>query len=181
MSQEIAAYVQSAVALLLPDAARAAARDSRPLDETVQALIWPHVRSAVDALGEPTDGAESAARSDQRTKPWQYVARFWQHTPNGPELVAETDPEIMHGTGELPAIVQGLASQLHECAANTLPDALSDDSLRDRLPQLRNNLGRGRAAVLRIEYTFVHLDDEPPLEGSAADFLCQVDVYRLGA
>lgn len=161
---------------LLPAALQAHGDTGAPVAEIVHALLWPHLCRAVEnELFVSYADAPATGPKDRRSKPWQYVARFWMKTPNGPELVAETDPEIMHGTGELPTIVAKLAAQLHEDGA---PDELKPEAVKALLPQFRNNLGRANTATLRIPYVYADMD-EGEMGGRAVDYLCQIDVYRL--
>ncbi len=134
----------------------------------VHAALWPDVCAAVRIYLE--ESPAPVAPADRRTRPWQYVARFWEIAQTGPELVAETDPAVMDGTGQIPGIVISLAAELHECHPNLLPADLTHEALRERLPQLRVNLGRSPSAALRIPYAI-----------SEGSYLCQLDVYRLGS
>lgn len=137
--------------------------------QRVAAYLWPFIVAAAEhaaaegVVPEDPEGAAPAPR-DSRVKLWQCTTRFWLHSANGPELVAETDPEILEGTGMIPLQLEAYAWDLHE---ESVPE-LSQDSLKERLPQLRNNLGRQGSAVLRVEY-----------EVGGASWLAQVDVIRL--
>lgn len=134
------------------------------LAERAHAALWPLVQEAVKKLPAEEKRALTPQKSDKRTRLWQYVVRFWLVRPTGPELVAETDPEIMEGTGSLPRVVRAYAQELH----GRIPTDLSDGALRALLPQMRNNLGRSASTSLRVPYT--HGDDA---------FLCQFDITRL--
>lgn len=165
------------VAEIMPRAVAEHNSTGMPHAEIVHAILWPGVSAAVLSLLSAEDVPAEAGK-DRRSKPWQWVARFWQATENGPELVAETDPAIMEGTGAISSIVAGLAAQLHECEETELPDALGEAAIRALLPQFRNNLGRANAAAMRIPYEFANLEDDEG-GGSVDSFLCQLDVYRL--
>ena len=138
--------------------------------QRVHAYLWPLVAEATEhaaasGLVPASDKGEPApAPRDQRVKLWQCVTRFWLRTENGPELMAETDPEILEGTGMLPPRLAHYATEMH---AGHVPE-MAEDVLKERLPQLRNNLGRQGSAVLRVEY-----------EADGAAWLCQTDVIRL--
>jgi hypothetical protein len=136
------------------------------LVERTHAALWPYVAVAVAQAPPDTAGqVEAPETRDKRAKPWQYTVRFWEAAPTGAELVAETDPAVMWSTGELPGIVSLCASEMHEGAP--IPE-LSRGAVKERLPQLRNNLGRAGSAVLRVEYAV-----------GGVRYLCQVDVIRL--
>lgn len=123
------------------------------------------------ATAPPVVSAPHTPGGDRRSRPWSYVARFWEQTPAGAVLAAETDAEVMHGTGSLVRIIRSLASELHGRPLDLLPSELSASALKALLPQFRNNLGRGNAAALRVPYTLSGMQDEA--------WLCQVDVYRV--
>jgi hypothetical protein len=134
-----------------------------PADRLAAALharLWPHVEEAVGTYLAGRD-LPAPGRADRRARPWQYVARFWDASG---ELIGETDPAIIQGTGELPGVAQRLMEELHEGVA------FSDmqETIKARLPQLRNNLGRADNSVMRIPYRV-----------EERDFLCQLEVYRL--
>lgn len=160
---EIATHVAAAVGLALSNNP---SMDATP--EAVHAFLWAHVKQAVDAERGAMD--LPPIEQDKRIKPWLYVARFWDNGPIGPELIGETDPTLMNGTGELPSIIRTLAAEVHE--TNTLPPKLAEEHLKTLLPQLRNNLGRGNNATLRINYCLENIEAAP-------DYICQVDVFRL--
>ena len=171
MSRTLQELVLSAVTHLVETENLTSAAD-------VHAALWPHVVQAFAECCEAADAPPLPVEEpkDRRVRPWQYQARFWLDTENGPELVAETDPDVMDGTGALPMIVRDLAASLHECELSDLPETLSHEALKEKLPQLRNNLGRAKRSALRIPYVFLGLHEE-----STAAYLCQVDVYRLDA
>lgn len=136
--------------------------------EEVHARLWPHVRTAFHELvppPEPSAPDSPAPKRDRRTRPWQYVVRFWRDE----DLLGETDPAIIRGTGELVVILPALAAQLHEGGSHDL----TEERVKEKLPQFRTNLGRGANATLRIPY----LAADP--DGSELDYMVQVDVYRL--
>ena len=137
----------------------------------VHAALWPHVRAAVERAAPAAHHTTVPAKRDRRARPWQYIARFWLVSENGPELIAETDAEIMHGTGELSNIIGNLATQLH----SDVPFGLRPEDIKPRLQQFRNNLGRASAAALRLPYR-THVD-----EAGGHEYLCQVDVQRIEA
>lgn len=139
------------------------------LAERVHAHLWPYVEAAAvaaaaEGLVPETPEVVAPAPRDRRTRRWQITVRFWMQTPNGPELAAETDPQVIDGTGQIPTTVEACGLELY----GTLHPDLSAPLVKKRLPQLRNNLGRQGSAVLRIEYEFM---------GDA--WLCQTDVIRL--
>lgn len=129
------------------------------------AALWPYVQAAAAPYTWRAATPAPESTRDRRVRAWSYVVRFWD---SANELVAETDPERMEGTGSIPEILSNLAAQLHD----TLPDALNKAEIKARLPQLRNNLGRGARAVLRIPY-------EDAFSGES--FICQMDIHRLEA
>jgi hypothetical protein len=137
-----------------------------PYATALHAAFWPYVSAAAEQVtpAETPPEAVHATPADRRTRLWQVTLRFWATPPAGPELVAETDPAVIEGTGGLPAAVADTAAQLH----GEVPAALDAEHVRPTLPQLRNNLGRRGAAVLRLPYVW---------EEQA--YLCQVDVVRL--
>ena len=161
--QEVYTHVLPAVKLLLQDLNGAATSENA--DALVHGKLWPYVTHAVRELNP---SAVPTAKRDGRSKSWQYVVRFWEMTAIGPQQLAVTDVEMMQGTGSLVGIVQGYVMELHEI--DTLPSELSEESIKAKLPQLRNNLGRQDSAVLRLEYK---LGDD--------SYLCQVDVAKPGA
>jgi hypothetical protein len=71
----------------------------------------------------------------------------------------------MEGTGGVPAIIEGLAEQLH----GFVPAELHPAAVKAKLPQLRNNLGRQPRGVLRISYA----------DGQGQPHICQMDIHRL--
>lgn len=168
---DLATHVSAAVDAMLSEPGALADVPPDRLGPAVHAALWPHVHAAVaDALAA-RDLPAPAAPADRRARPWQYVARFW--TADG-DLVGETDPAVIHGTGELPGIVRALAAELHGDEALFSPE-MDPDVLKGKLPQLRNNLGRADSAVLRIPYEILQ-----PNGNRGESFVCQVDVYRLG-
>lgn len=131
--------------------------------ERMAAALWPYIVVAAEAIGaSPAETVPGA--HDKRSKPWQYVVRFWR-LDDEPELIGETEPAIMTSTGQLPKIVTDLAAEMHD---GEDIEALSLESIKALLPQFRNNLGRGMTAVLRIPY-----------EADGIAYRCQADVYRL--
>jgi hypothetical protein len=163
ITQEIYAHVLPAVKLIIQDLN--GAPDAPTLEERIHARLWTYVTHAVRELN-PSALATEAPKRDGRSKSWQYVVRFWNISPISNDLVAETDTEIMQGTGSLSAIIAQYAQEMHD---GMLPAELSEDAIKEKLPQLRNNLGRQGSAVLRIEY---NIGDE--------SYLCQVDVAKPG-
>lgn len=164
ITQEIYAHVLPAVRLIVQDLN--GSPDGPSLEERIHARLWPYVTHAVRELN-PSAIANEPVKRDGRSKSWQYVLRFWNQTPIGPVMIAETDTEIMSSTGSLPAIVAQYAGEMHEDIAIT---ELSEASIKAKLAQLRNNLGRQGSAVLRVSY---EIGDE--------QYLCQVDVTRPAA
>jgi hypothetical protein len=149
--------------------------------EQIHATLWPYVVSAC-ATERALRAEPPITTPDRRAKRWQYTVRFWRDTEMGPELVAETDPAVMLGTGDLPRIVADLAEQTHEY----LPDDLALEETKKRLPQFRNNLGRASSAVLRIPYTVVEVETDhtgrpvhQTVNNTVASYMVQVDVLRL--
>jgi hypothetical protein len=134
-----------------------------PMDaEAVHAALWPYVRAAAAPYAPRPAVPVAATPKDRRAKVWQYTVKFWN--ADG-ELVGETDPERMEGTGGVPGIIEGLAEQLH----GFVPPELHPDATKARLPQLRNNLGRQPRGVLRIPYA----------DGQGQPHICQMDIHRL--
>jgi len=134
-----------------------------PLDPAAaHAALWPYVRAAVAPYAPRAAQASVSTPRDRRVRRWQYTVRFWD---SAGELVAETDPEQMEGTGAVPSIIAALAEELH----GFVPAELHPEVTKARLPQLRNNLGRGPRAALRIPYA----------DGSGAPHVCQMDIHRL--
>lgn len=134
-----------------------------PLDAaTTHAALWPYVRAAAAPYAPRTTQAPASPARDRRVRRWQYTVRFWDAAG---ELVAETDPEHMDGTGSVPQILSSLAEQLH----GFVPPELSVEAVKARLPQLRNNLGRGSRGVLRIGYA----------DGNGMMHSSQMDIHRL--
>lgn len=159
MTSESRADLETAVAA----AVAALIAERGPMDPAAaHAALWPYVRDAAAPYAPRSVPAERGGSRDRRTRPWQYVVRFWDAAE---ELTAETDPEVMEGTGNVPTILANLAHQLH----GFVPDELSEEATRSRLPQLRNNLGRGSHATLRIPY----------MDEAGAACNCQMDVHRL--
>lgn len=138
------------------------------LAQRVHAYLWPLVAVATEAAAAagavPATEPAAPEPKDRRVRLWQCTVHFWRMTENGPELVAETDPEIIEGTGTLSALVEQYGLDLHGLS---VPE-LHRDAIKAQLPQLRNNLGRRGSAVLRVEYSL-----------GAESWLCQVDVIRL--
>jgi hypothetical protein len=134
-----------------------------PMDAAaLQAALWPYVKvAAAPYAAQPTPAAATQLR-DRRVRRWQYIVRFWDAAG---ELMAETDPEVMDGTGSVPAILASLAEQLH----GFVPAELASEVTKARLPQLRNNLGRGSRGVVRVNYA----------DGQGAAHICQMDIHRL--
>lgn len=145
-------------------AVRELVAQSGPMDpEAVHAALWPYVRAAVAPYAPNKYPQPSASTRDRRAKYWQYTVKFWDAAG---ELVGETDPERMEGTGGVPGILYFLAEQLHE---GFVPPELMPEATKTRLPQLRNNLGRQPRAVLRIPYA----------DGQGQAYICQMDIHRL--
>jgi len=155
--------IQEQLASILPQLQPHVPGGAAPLAERVLAALWPFVVQALE--GQEGVSEPITAPRDKRTKPWQYTVRFWATTPNGEELQGETDPAVIDSTGKLPDVVSALAVQLH---GEATPRELSPASLKERLPQLRNNLGRAGSGVWRILY---YIED--------TQHMCQVDVVRL--
>lgn len=152
----------SAIETAVSAAVAALVEQHGPLEPAqAHAALWPYVRAAAAPYAPRSAPAPAAAAKDRRVRRWQYVARFWDAAG---ELIGETEPEVMEGTGSVPDILSALAVQLHDA----LPDALCAAEVKARLPQLRNNLGRGSRAVLRIPYT--HAGEQ---------YTCQMDIHRL--
>lgn len=172
-SQEIYRHVLPAVKMLMAELNDVP--DGKSIEERVHARLWPYVTHAVV---ESHAGAVEimTPRRDKRTKPWRYVVRFWNISPIGQDLIAESEqPEIMQGTGNLPAIVAAYGCDVHSpegSEGNTTltfcPPELSEKSVKEKLEQLRNNLARQGSAVLRIPYD---VGDE--------SYLCQVDITSI--
>ncbi|MCK9513684.1 MAG: hypothetical protein M0R28_21005 [Pigmentiphaga sp.] len=171
------APLDAVVREMLPAALREHEETGAPIAEIMHAQLWPRLCGAIETelFLSYSNVPTAPTGKDRRAKPWQYVVRFWMQTPNGPELVGQTDPEIMMGTGEIPTIVTTIAAQLHEDGA---PDELKPDAVKALLPQFRNNLGRANTATLRIPYVYADMD-EGEMGGRAVEYLCQIDVYRL--
>jgi YD repeat-containing protein len=143
-------------------AVRALVEQTGPMDaEQVHAALWPAVREAA-APYAPRSALPAASTRDRRAKHWQYTVKFWDAAG---ELIGETDPARMEGTGGVPEILAGLAEQLH----GFVPAEMHPEATRARLPQLRNNLGRQPRAVMRIGYA----------DGQGQPHVCQVDIHRL--
>lgn len=158
-TQEIYAHVLPAVRLIMEDLNGGAAAAGNTIEERVHAQLWSYVTHAVrevnpDALNTP------APKRDARAKAWKIVIRFWHTTPIGNDLEAQTDEEIIQGTGALQQIIPAYATEMHghEGSPDFCPPELSEESIKEKLPQLRNNLGRQGSAVLRINY---NVGDEP--------------------
>jgi hypothetical protein len=166
LPNEIYAHVLSATRLIIADMGDAP--DASSLEERVHARLWTYVTHAVREL-DPSSAAEAPSR-DARSKPWQYVIRFVQVAPTGIQVIAETDPEIMQGTGHLPAIIAKYAEELHETLPGAGPAELSDEAVKKLIPQMRNNLGRQGTATLRISYLF-----------AAGSFQCHAIISKPGA
>lgn len=170
ITAEIYAHVVPAVRLLIEDVSNEnnVTPESVSLD-AIYKRLWAYVTHAMQEVNPSASliAADSEPKRDGRSKTWQYIIRFWQRTPLGTELIAETDGvEAVQGTGELPAIVARYAQELHE----QIPSELTEEAVKAKLPQLRNNLGRQGSAVLRMEYR----------AGDDA-YLCQVDVAKPSA
>jgi hypothetical protein len=163
---KIDAHVSAAVEEILSTLSPGDIPTNGTLVAAVHARLWPYVAAAVAAAVAARDLPPSGS-SDRRIRPWQYTARFWNLDG---ELIAETDPCIMQGTGGLPLIVLGLARELHGGAELQAP--MTAEGVKERLPQLRNNLGRADSATLRMSYTAQGT-------GLTGSFACQIDVYRL--
>lgn len=160
---EIYPHVLAAVRLVMQDNAYTA--ETPGICERTHIALWPYVTHAVAEVLVPSAPAPDAPKPDRRSKSWRVVVRFWHaHADGVAELVAETDPETITGTGKLPELIKKYAEEM--CPDDALfPSALVAASIRERIPQLRNNLGRQGSATLRIEYIY---------EG--AEYLCEVSV-----
>jgi len=155
---QVQALVSEAVTLLLPRLPKGHAA----LSERALASLVPYVTKALEEAGHAA--TVTAEPRDKRSKPWLVTVRFWLHTPIGEELVALDDPTVIYSTGGIPPYVTGLSQEMH----GEIPPELSAASLEERLPQLRNNLGRYGSAVLRVEYA-----------AGGELFKCQIDVVRV--
>jgi hypothetical protein len=145
------------------EAVRLCVAEHGPMDPAaIHAALWPLVRAAAAPYAPRAAAPQPAAARDRRVRRWQYTVRFWN---DAGELVGETDPEQMEGTGAVPQILATLAEQLHEF----VPPELTPEAVKARLPQLRNNLGRGNHATLRISYA----------DGGGRGHACQMDIHRL--
>lgn len=175
---EIYAHVLSAVRLLIQDLG-SDGFTANSLEEHIHTRLWSYVTHAVQEVRPSASSASSAEapKKDGRSKAWQCVVRFWiVATPGtlipagspGVELIAETDPEIIQGTGSLPEIVERYATEMHPDDA-LFPSALTTAAIKEKLLQLRNNLGRYNKASLRMEYVV-----------DGVSYLCQVDVAKPG-
>jgi hypothetical protein len=164
IAQDVYSYIKPAVELIMKELN--GAPDASSLEERIHSRIWPYVTHAVKELN-PSAIETQTPKRDSRTKSWKYVIRFWNVTAIGNNLIAESDEEIMQGTGALKQVIPQYAGELHE---NYIPTELSEDSIKSKLSQLRNNLGRQGSAVLRIPYAV-----------GEENFLCNVDVVSLDA
>lgn len=164
IEHEIYPLVKRTVELILTDLNNVP--DAPSLEERVHARLWSYVTHAVRELN-PSAIESQTPKRDSRAKPWKYVVRFWNVTELGNNLIAESDEEIMQGTGALKQVIPQYAGDLHE---GFIPPELSEESIKSKLTQLRNNLGRQGSAVLRIPYTI-----------GEDNFLCNVDVVSLDA
>jgi hypothetical protein len=173
MSKSAYAHIEAAVAEVLPTITPEELRRHRPAG-IVAARLYAYIDAATthllpDAASEEINPDAGAA--DKRAKPWQLQIRFWQ----GDELVGETDPEVITGTGQIAEAVATVAADLH----GETPSELGPDAVKKLLPQLRNNLARQAAAVMRIKYTAADIDEDPVFAGREMEYLCQIDVFRL--
>lgn len=165
---EIYPHVLAAVRLVMQDK-----KDYTATPDAVLAhnALWPYVTHAVEEIANPSAPVPDAPKPDRRSKSWRVVVKFYTLRPevpgadaDGKWLIAETDPEIVQGTGSLPELIEKYAEEM--CPDEALfPSPLVAAKLRERIPQLRNNLGRQGSATLRIEYIY---------EGAA--YLCEVSV-----
>jgi hypothetical protein len=165
---EVYAHVLPAVRLLAAEVAEGNSLDTgATLEATVHARLWPYVTHAVQEIQNPSSApAPAAQKQDGRSKVWQVVVHFWADGMT----VAATDPEKMQGTGKLPGIIEQYATEMHP-DDTTFPSVLVASAIKEqRLPQLRNNLGRYEKAQLRFEYV---------IEG--VNYACVVDVAKLDA
>lgn len=166
-TEQIQEHISAAAALIIPAASSLPRPGASTIAESLHALLWPYVVAAAQQFGaspaETVPGAE-----DKRSKPWQYIVRFWREESGDDEaeLVGESDPAITTSTGALPKIITDMAAEMHDGAEI---EVFTLENLKAMLPQFRNNLGRGMSAVLRIG----------PYEADGAAYRCQVDVYRL--
>lgn len=173
LTQEVYAHIRAASELLMQEISGA-----QDLEKRIHAAIWPYITHAVRELN-PSAIETPVPKRDARTKMWQVVVRFWNVTPLGNNLMAETEPDIVQSTGSLPGLIAAYAGDMHVAEGEQagIPHELSEESIKEKLPQLRNNLGRQGSGVLRITYTVPALDER----GAAYDdeWICQVDVTRL--
>ena len=134
-----------------------------PMDaEAVHAALWPYVKAAAAPYAPCSAPPVATAPKDRRAKVWQYTVKFWDAAG---ELIGETDPERMEGTGSVPGILADLVEELH----GFVPPELHPAAVKARLRQLRNNLGRQPRGVLRISYA----------DGQGQPHICQMDIHRL--
>jgi hypothetical protein len=165
---------------LQPEAQKEHRRSGVPTVEIIYAYLWPIVQEQVrEVYGDAAFACEEPMpKVDKRTRPWQYVIRFWESTETGWEMLAESDPErIDSGTGEIPGLIARYAKEMHD---GFLPAELGAEITAHVLPQLRINLGRADTATLRLEYT---VPQSPKKKGGKPPpptrHLCQLDVFRL--
>jgi hypothetical protein len=169
ITAEIYAHVLPAVRLLMQDTTLSES-DPPPSEVIIHGRLWPYVTHAVEEIRNPPSAPADPPKQDRRSKVWQYIVRFWVVTTSGTELVAETDIETMQGTGKLPGIIEQYATEMHPDDALFPSGLVASDIKEQRLPQLRNNLGRYSKASLRFEYDY---------DGAA--YVCEVDVTKPGA
>lgn len=160
---EVYPHVLSAVRLIMQD--KSFTTETPDVEAQVHKALWSYVTHAVDEVLRPSAAVAGAPKQDRRSKAWQCVIRFCRTTPpSGLDLVAETDPETIQGTGALPQLIEQYAAEMHPDDA-LFPSELVAASIRERIPQMRNNLGRQGRATLGIEYEY-----------DGCTYLCQVDV-----
>lgn len=149
--------VNALVEELLP---RVASTPAAQRPTALLGVLLPYIR---EALADDTAGAVPASTGDRRAKTWLCVVRFWRRD----ELLAESEPFTIQGTGTIPQLIRDYAAQVHGCGIDALPAQLDFAALKDMLPQMRNNLGRYASTTLRVPYV---LDGE---------HVCQVDVSHI--
>jgi hypothetical protein len=138
----------------------------------VYARLWSYVTHAVrECSPEGAQLGPPAGKPDGRSKVWSVQLRFSDGTG---QLTAETEPEPITGTGQLPALVAAYGAEVHadDDVSNVIADAIKAhllEAVAEKLPQLRNNLGRSKEgkATMRIEYSV-----------GEHDYVCEVAVSK---